>query len=97
MKYLLEKHSSSLKDIIFNQYGFYVIRKSILIPNKKIKKEIMKALINRIDKLKETNNGRKLIFILCSEYKEFSDITNFANGDTTYFKSSQRQATIDAD
>ena len=22
------------------------------------------------------------------EYKEFSDITNFANGDTTYFKSS---------
>ena len=79
MKYLLEKHSSSLKDIIFNQYGFYVIRKSILIPNKKIKKEIMKALINRIDKLKETNNGRKLIFIFSSEYKEFSDLLASSN------------------
>ena len=76
IKYLIDNHSNSLKEIIYNPYGFYVIKKSILIQNKEIKEYIMRAIIENIDKIKEINNGKKIIEAFSNEYKEFSYLLN---------------------
>ena len=79
IKYLIDNHSNSLKDIIYNSYGFYVIKKSMYIKNKDIKEYIMKAIIENIDKIKEINNGKKIIESFSNEYKEFAFLLYLKN------------------
>jgi hypothetical protein len=83
MKNILDYHSDSLADIIYNGNGFFVIKKSILIPNEYIKREIIKTIINKKNVLKESNNGRKIISIFYSKYKNIFD--SFEKGNIINF------------
>ena len=79
IKYILDNHSNCIRDIIFNPYGYYIIKKSMNIPSKKVKENIMKVIIKNIDKLKETNNGKKIIENFSSSYQEFNYLLSIKN------------------
>ena len=74
LKYLLDNHFNSIINILVNPYGFYVIKKSMFIKNNYLKEEIMKIIINNKEKLLKTNNGKKIISIFSSDFKEFSEL-----------------------
>ena len=79
LNYILINHPNSIIDILTNQFGFYIIKKSLNIPNQNIKINLMKNIINNLDKLKQTSIINKIITNFSSEYKEFSDLMFLKN------------------
>ena len=76
---IIDNHSKNIPDIVYNPFGFFIIKKSMLIQNKNIKERIMKAIIDNFDQLKATNNGRKIIEFLSTDYKEFNNLLKLRN------------------
>ena len=76
LKYLFENHSNCIKDIIYNPYGFYIIKKSMMINNPNIKLMIMKTIVDKIDEIQGINNGKKIIEIFSCNYLEFNYLLN---------------------
>ena len=85
IKYLLENHSNSIIDIVANRYGFYVIKKIKYLANKKLIKELMKNIVDNIDKLYQLNKANDIIVSFSSEFKEFSDLLLKKNKNSTKF------------
>ena len=71
---LLEYHSQYIIDIILNSFGLYVIKKALNLKNTNLKEKVRNVIINNIQKIKESNNGIKIIESLSNEYKEFSNL-----------------------
>ena len=71
---LLEYHSEYIIDIILNSFGLYVIKKALNLKNTNLKEKVRNVIINNIQKIKESNNGIKIIESLSNEYKEFSNL-----------------------
>jgi hypothetical protein len=69
IKNLFDNHLDSIIDILVNPFGFYVIKKSLKIQNENYKREIIKFIWSKKDKLCKTNYGNKIINIISSEYK----------------------------
>ena len=85
IKYLLENHSNSIIDIVANRYGFYVIKKTKYLANKKLIKELMKNIVDNIEKLYQSNKANDIIVSFSSEFKEFSDLLFEKNKNSTKF------------
>ena len=79
INYIIDNHSKNIPDIVYNPFGFFIIKKSILIQNQNTKERIMKTIIDQLDQLKEINNGRKIIEFLSSGYKEFTHLLKLRN------------------
>ena len=74
LKFLLDKHSNSIMNLLSNEYGFYIIKKSLYIKRKYLKEKLIKIIANNLDKLDDVNIVNKIITSFSSEHKEFSDI-----------------------
>ena len=74
LKFLLDKHSNSIADLLSNEYGFYIIKKSLLIKRKYLKEKLIRIIVNNLDKLNDINIENKVITSFSSEHKDFSDI-----------------------
>lgn len=74
LKYLLDNHSNSIMELLSNEYGFYIIKKSLYIKRKNLKEKLIKIIINNLDTLDDINTVNKIITSFSSEHKDFSDI-----------------------
>ena len=74
IKYLFQNHPNSIIDIVANRYGFYVIKKIKYLKNNKLVKEIMKNIVNNIEKINQTNKANEIILSFSFEFKDFSDL-----------------------
>ena len=74
LKFLLDKHSNSITDLLSNEFGFYIIKKSLHIKRKYLKEKLIKLIVNNLDKLNDINIENKVITSFSSEHKDFSDI-----------------------
>ena len=74
LKYLLDNHSNSIIELLSNEYGFYIIKKSLHIKRKYLKEKLIKIIVNNLDKLDDVNILNKVITSFSSEHKDFSDI-----------------------
>ena len=74
LKFLLDKHSNSIADLLSNEYGFYIIKKSLHIKRKYLKEKLIRIIVNNLDKLNDINIENKVITSFSSEHKDFSDI-----------------------
>ena len=74
LKFLLDKHSNSIMYLLSNEYGFYIIKKSLYIKRKYLKEKLIKIIVNNLDKLDDINIVNKVITSFSSEHKDFSDI-----------------------
>ena len=74
IKYLLENHSNSIIDIVSNPYGFYAIKKIKHLKNNKLIEEVMKNIVNNIEKLNQSNKANEIILTFSHEFKEFSNL-----------------------
>ena len=72
IKYLLDYHSEYIIEIILNSFGIYVIKKALNIKNIILKERIKNIIIANIEKIKEANNGSKIIENFAHDFKEFS-------------------------
>ena len=86
LKYLLDKHSNSIIDLLSNKYGFYIIKKSLHIKSKYLKEKLIKIIVNNLDKLDDINILNKVITSFSSEHKDFSDILFEKNKGNSNFR-----------
>ena len=68
LNYLLEKHSDDIINIASNQFGFYVIKKSLYIKNNNINKKIFKIIEKEFHRLKPESKEKKLIKSLLRQF-----------------------------
>ena len=78
INYLLDNYSNSIIDLLVNPYGFYVIKKSLNIKNKNLRKKMIKIIISNLDKIHNKNIANKIISGF-SEQKEFAELFNKNN------------------
>ena len=71
LNYLLEKHLNDIIYIASNQYGFFVIKKSLFVNNVDLKKKILKQIKRDIHKLKPESKEKKLVYSLLKEFSKF--------------------------
>jgi hypothetical protein len=74
LKFILDNHSNSIADLLSNEYGFYIIKKSLHIKKKYLKEKLIKIIVNNLDKLNDINIVNKVTTSFSSEHKDFSDI-----------------------
>ena len=71
IQYLLDNHSNDIIYIAANQFGFFVIKKSLNIKNNEIKKNILNIIARDINKLQNNSKEKKLVFSLLKEFSSF--------------------------
>ena len=71
IQYLLDNHSNDIIYITANQFGFFVIKKSLNIKNIEIKKKILNIIERDINKLQNNSKEKKLVFSLLKEFSSF--------------------------
>ena len=69
---LLEYHSNDFVDILQNQYGKYIIKKSLNFKNNFFRLKIMNAIINKLENANKNPDLIKIVETMKQEYQEFS-------------------------
>ena len=69
---LLEYHSNDFVDILQNQYGKYIIKKSLNFKNNFFRLKIMNAIINKLENENKNPDLIKIVETMKQEYQEFS-------------------------
>ena len=69
---LLEYHSNDFVDILQNQYGKYIIKKSLNFKNNFFRLKIMNVIINKLENANKNPDLIKIVETMKQEYQEFS-------------------------
>ena len=72
IKCLFEQHANDVIDIILNSFGKYVIKKACNFENKLFRNMITNIIVGKLNQMKQTPEGGKIIQILKNDYPEFS-------------------------
>ena len=73
IKYLLDFHKDEIIDILIDINGFYVIKKSMNISNREIKINLIKNIVNNINKFELGSKNRAIVSSFCKEFSEYLD------------------------
>ena len=72
IKCLFEHHANEVVDILLNSFGKYVIKKACNFENKLYRNMISKAIVEKLNQMKQSQRGEKIIQMLKTDYPEFS-------------------------
>lgn len=73
IQYLIDFHKDEIIDILIHINGFYVIKKSMNIRNKEIKDNLIKCIVNNINKFELGSKNRSIVSSFCREFSGYSE------------------------
>ena len=73
IKYLLEFHKDEIIDILIHINGYYVIKKAMNIKNREIKVNLIKSIVNNMNRFEFGSKNSSIVSTFCKEFSEYSD------------------------